>query len=165
MKYIKFFESKLLENRFLEETKEIIDLIWDVVEGYEDDGRFEDVQIGVLSITKSKSRILCCNCNSDGRFEFNESGLVLFEEGNPIEYSIDISTTFGDLSEMYKELISRLSSLYNIKYSKIYYLDYLSNNWKSINSETDVISMVDLVGFDRVFIHPRPFDIRFGIEK
>ncbi len=163
MKHIKLFESKSLENKFLDITKEIIDLIWDVVEGYEDDGRVKNVDIAVSAIWTSP--ILCCSFNSDGSHEFNENGLRFFEMGNPIEYSMNFSTHFRDLSEMYEELTSKISSLYDIKYSKIYYLDHLSNNWKSVNPEADVVTIEDLIGFDRVFIHERPFDIRFGIEK
>lgn len=181
MKHIKLFESKSLEDKFLDTTKEIIDLIWDVVEGYEDDGKFEDVQIGVLAETKSKSHeLLCCiGPNPDGSYTFNEGGLVLFEAGNPIEYSIDCSTKFQYFVEMYEELISRLSSLYDIKYSKIYYLNQMKDQWKLVYSETDVTTLEDLATCQRgrsravmkdvsLSLKPlgkSPFNIRFRIEK
>jgi len=162
MKYLRLFESESSEDKFLNIVKEPISLIWDVVHSYEDDGKVSDIDVAVLSISTTNIPLICCIFRSPENYHFEKMGMELFASGRPIEYSISLSINFHDLSDMYEEVVERLSATYEIEYINVNYLDPKSNNWKEINTKNKIVELLDN---NRSLFSKTPIDLQIAISK
>lgn len=86
----------------------------------------------------------------------------LFASGRPIEYSISLSINFHDLSDMYEEIVERLSATYEIEYINVNYLDPKSNNWKEVNTKNKIVELLDN---NRSLFSKTPIDLQIAISK
>ena len=127
MNYLKLFEEHRstlkkenftksnLEKDIKENFGDVIGLIWDVIERYEDDDLIENAEVSMCS----SSGLTIAICTSDLNFEFHDKALIEYGTNGEINYWICLSGQMNHLSELHTELISRIESIYELEDCKI----------------------------------------------
>lgn len=125
MRHIKFYENftshthnklLLLQEEIREEVTEVIDLIWDVIEKYEDDNTIENAEVSICCPNNDAfPGLTIAICPSDLDFKFYDKGLMEFGNSGKLDYWVCVSGKMNYLSELHTELTTRIESIYELE--------------------------------------------------